>query len=361
MLRCRLVTLAGDIVSGNAWYGAGSLRVTRITDEDGEVSLSFSDIKGLKVLDRRVSALSGEFFDTRYLYDDLDRPVLVLPPSVCRDLEHGVSLDLSDSQVRARCFFYAYDRRGRVRSASMPGAAPSKTAYTPGGKPVLVQDGAIKASSKVVRTAYDPLGRRAFTALQHDDGSLFALADSICGLRSSTTFIASLSGEGALYGYRRPPHGSSISRDDVLSADYYDDYNFLRHFPQHADSLAFRSVNGRDPRGDVRLTFSTSGHLTGSARRVIPHSGSGPLLPSAFYYDERGRLVQSVAANHLGGYDRHSPLTLFRRPCPRLHPHSLIPGHAHNRRARLRLERGPRPLGRAHEGQRRSMDHPHRL
>ena len=304
MLRCRLVTLAGNIVSGNAWYDPGSLRVTRITDEDGEISLSFTDIRGLKVLDRRVSSLSGEFFDTRYLYDSLDRPVLVLPPSVCRDLERGVSLDLSDSQVRARCFSYAYDRRGRVRSASMPGAAPSKTAYTPGGKPVLVQDGALKASSRVVRTAYDPLGRRAFTAMQHDDGSLFALADSICGLRSSTTFIASLSGEGALYGYRRPPHGPSIARDDLLSADYYDDYNFLRHFPQHADSLAFSSVNGRDPRGDLRLTFSTAGHLTGSARRVIPHSGSGPLLPSAFYYDERGRLVQSVAANHLGGYDR---------------------------------------------------------
>ena len=64
------------------------------------------------------------------------------------------------------------------------------------------------------------------------------------------------------------------------------------------------SLNGRDPRGDVRLTFSTAGHLTGSARRVVPHSGSGPLLPSAFYYDERGRLVQSVAANypHLNPY-----------------------------------------------------------
>ena len=101
VLSCKYykVNSSGNLeIEGN--YRPASLYVTMQTDEDGNVSYVFTDMRGKQILTRQLS--DNISHDTYYIYDDLDNLRFVLSPMY----QQKADIDLYAYQ-------YRYDDRGR--------------------------------------------------------------------------------------------------------------------------------------------------------------------------------------------------------------------------------------------------------
>ena len=299
----RLCVKSGRLTVQGGWK-PGELRVTRVTDEDGERLLTFTDPRGRVVMERRVTS-GGERSDVRHHYDAHGRLWLSAPPYASRCLDGGVGIRLDHADGRALLYVYGYDSKGRASSVSVPGGGVTVTARTPEGLPALVRDGSLTAGGKAMRSVYDRLGRHLYTGLQPLSATAMDSCLLLDGVPSEARSLGSV--PGGVLGYTPAPalSGKTLAATDVLKVDYWDDYAWLTQpdYRAYADSLAYKAVPGMTPRGGERIA---RGKSTGGARRLIGPDGGGTLLPTACYYDSRGRLVQSVCRNSSGGYSRTS-------------------------------------------------------
>lgn len=82
----------------------------------------------------------------------------------------------------------------------------------------------------------------------------------------------------------------------LLTVCYYDNYDFISLLPdsvrQHLTFIPF---------SDIASPANARGLLTGT--RTYSLDGSGNYSVSVCYYDYRGREIQCLSSNHLGGYD----------------------------------------------------------
>ena len=83
---------------------------------------------------------------------------------------------------------------------------------------------------------------------------------------------------------------------------YYDDYSFIgqRGVPGE-NHMGFRPV-GNVTECHPTVKCRMAGRLTAVPKWTV--SDSTQFLATAYYYDSRGRMIQSVSANRLGGFDR---------------------------------------------------------
>ncbi len=307
---CRKAVMSGGKVKFSGTYPSGELRVTEVTDEDGNRAVSFADGRGQTILSRQIP-YGGTAADTYFVYDTKGQLILAMPPSVSALLSSGGEHSLDSPSIKQRCHQYAYDEWGRCVTTVTPGGI-RRMAATPSGNLSFSQDAVQAAGGKMLYTLYDGCGREVCRGLMELDGS--GTYESVCGTHSSNRTSYSDSASGILFGYAKTR--AIQNPDGVLSLEYYDDYRFLSRFPEAADSLGFLTVNGCSDRGDIQGSFfKTAGHRTGSVRRVIGEYGDSLMLVTAYYYDSRGRLVQQRCTNHLGGTDTESfRLTFDGRP-----------------------------------------------
>ena len=86
---------------------------------------------------------------------------------------------------------------------------------------------------------------------------------------------------------------------EFLLVNYYDDYSFIGTNGVPA-SLAYAAP----PSGyGVRYTGGSKGLLTGTVTARLDASGVAGYDYTAYYYDDRGRIVQTRSTNALGGTD----------------------------------------------------------
>ena len=129
----------GTLVTGGI-RTAGTLKVTRVTDEDGHVHYTFTDKLGKVLLERRVDG--NESFDTYYLYNDYGNLLYVLQPA------YQDSGDLSKHAFR-----YAYDYRQRCIKRQEPGAEPVVYEYDTADRLTFSQDGVLRTSTTRMTSA----------------------------------------------------------------------------------------------------------------------------------------------------------------------------------------------------------------
>ncbi|MDR0892039.1 MAG: DUF6443 domain-containing protein, partial [Mediterranea sp.] len=142
-------------------YPTGTLSVTKVTDEDGDVSLEFRNRSGLTVLARRIGE-RGERHDTYSLYDAFGRIQAVLPPLVASGIESGGD---TGEILRQYAYLYRYDPLGQPIAKKLPGADWIHYVYNKAGQPVFTQDGNQRARNPDEWTfsLSDPLGRQVLT------------------------------------------------------------------------------------------------------------------------------------------------------------------------------------------------------
>ena len=139
-------------------YPTGTLLVKEEIDEDGVTLQTYTDMRGLKVLERR--GKKGSWLDTRYIYNDYGELCYILPPAVSANK----SLKRTDSEMKYYAYWYDYDTRGNVTLRKLPGRDAIKYTYDPAGRLVFMQDGNMSAKGERVVYLYDRYGRKVVTA-----------------------------------------------------------------------------------------------------------------------------------------------------------------------------------------------------
>ena len=301
-LSCGLYLVSSDTsLIRSGVFPSGSLSIVKTTDEDGDVTLSFTDRLGRKVLERW---LDGDLrLDTHYVYDDLGLTRYVLTPEATAATSSDGTFGDSSAQIAGLAYVYKYDDKGRCSSKKLPGRSPVLYKYDNGDSPVFSQDGRMRERGEWMFSFRDALGREAVSGIW--PSSLTPDADGM-------TVIATYTGTASLGGYSVNIQTPAVGVP--LFVNYYDDHSFLENLQlSDADRLAL-SPDTLSAYG-VPVTGSDwhKGLHTGSAVRSVTDPES--VTVSAFYYDRRGRQIQSHHLEALGGRRHvHQSLTFTGKP-----------------------------------------------
>lgn len=281
-----------DSVTVSGYYSQDELFCNEVIDQDSLRSVTYTDKTGRLLLQTNYTdtsdAADETSTDTYYVYDDLDRLVWVISPEGAVQLAPGTTFRADSDFARKYCYVYTYDMRGRVAAKQLPGCAPVYMVYDCGDRLVMEQDGNMRAESKWRVYKYDDLGR---LSTEH----------FIVSTDSRDTHQASFDQ------YPQNPPAYSISEGRTLIARYAYDT------PAVPASLQFADVSGvtTDTAGRTLRDTRTKGLKTSEEIGIIRFDDSWRYLQRAYYYDYRGRVIQTVEQDPYGGLLRTSMLYDF--------------------------------------------------
>ena len=264
-VRLYRVSSDGGLVR-SGYYAAGRLEKTTVTDEDGLVTESFTDNDGKTVL--TVSLNGTDRLETYTVYDALGRVRWVLPPEASHRLGAG-----TDTTVLNRyAYRYDYDPRGLLIEKRLPGVDPVYYVYDGKDRAVLSQDGNQRSGNRWSYTLYDSRNRATET------GEVVLAGKTATQLRSEA---------GSSLDYL--PSGTRTALQYCL----YDSYTASPTVTPHA----FVATPGYATAYHPLVT----GQLTATKTRIL---GSDTWQTTTLYYDDLGRVIQTVGDNRLGGLSR---------------------------------------------------------
>ena len=271
------VSATGRLVKKGV-HAPGRLAVTVTTDEDGRQALSFANLFGEKVMERRVMG-DGEYADTYFVSDGHGDLRYMVPPMLAdavASAADGTEWDASDTEFARYAYCYEYNRAGKPTVKKLPGREAVEYVYDEGMRPVLWRDGNLRAAGK---WAYRILDAHMRPALEGEA----EMEDGVAAAFGGCTPTAKADSSKPLgYAVVGLPKGADLGEADL--ATYYDDYSFI------GDAEGFGSAPSS-------AHGSAKGRMTG--RRV-----NGRL--EACYYDLAGNLVATCAENRFGHVDTTS-------------------------------------------------------
>ena len=272
-------------VSRGGVVAPGSLSVKSVTDEDGLTLLTFTDMYGRTLLERR-HPVSGEDLDTYYVYDGLGRLSAVIPPALSK-------LDLSTENVDKYAYLYSYDANGNCIAKKLPGCGWIYYIYDKGNRLVFTQDAEYRKKGRWQFSFTDIHGRSCVTG--YCEGSISSLRQAV----SEQNVVAERHGNTSSPYMGYDVSGITLTNPVILSVSYYDDYGFI-------DSQV---PSGLRAKMRYRTEFSlakwdhVNGLLTGSAERVLGEDVTNDFMWSTCYYDRKGNLIQTHGTRADGGVD----------------------------------------------------------
>lgn len=298
--------------SGN--YAANQLYVTKITDEDENVSYEFKDKLGQVVLTRQIN---GTAHDTYYVYDDFGNLSYVLPPVLSDMITADGSV--AGASINTWGYYYKYDGRNRCIIKKIPGTEPIYYVYDKADRLIFTQDGEQRYKTPTAEWTFnipDAFGRTVLSGIctntvNHTADPLKSVVVKGTYNPSATTVAASYTITGVI-----------LTGTQILSANYYDNYKFCSLTGFSNTKLAYVANAAYGTRyGADAATVEHKGQLTGSA--VAQMGGSSDMLYSVLYYDNRRNLIQSRSTNHLGGTEIENIAYNFTgQPVKKLHTHT---------------------------------------
>ena len=251
-------------IADQGYYPANRLYRTQNTDEEGKVTVGFTDIQGRTVC--RKANTGSESLDTYYVYDDFGLLRAVLQPEY---QQSAVAADFA--------FLYRYDGRGRVIEKKVPGAGVVRMVYDIYDRLALSQDANQLARGVWGFTKYDAFNRPVMTG----ELTSSATRDSWQGtLNGSTAHHENPTTTGIGYTLTTT-QPTGISESNVLTVTHYDNYSFPK-----PSALDYQNTYSVTPLTNVKT------HPTGSRARML--NSGGDWLVSVTYYDAEYRPVQTV-------------------------------------------------------------------
>ncbi|WP_421898631.1 DUF6443 domain-containing protein [Marinoscillum sp.] len=292
--------IARDISDIPRFYLSGELTITEITDEQGNISQSCVDNRGLEIAKRAYNNDQGKWVTTYYVYDDFGRVRFIVPPAVSSKDNSSVSVNEGNGYL----FKYIYDSRGRLIKEKSPGSGWVYYCYDKWDRLVLSQDAVQRASPNANSWTfykYDKHNRLIMTGRKVLNTNPDAWWTNY-GKSAST--LAENRNAGSSYGYTTNLT-LPTSFSEVYSVYYYDDYLFIDYTNWDAEGIDFDYTNDFNiPTENLQV----KGLVTGSK---VKNLGDNTWLNTVVYYDNDYRQIQVVSENHLGGYDRISSKLSF--------------------------------------------------
>lgn len=285
-------------------YPANSLFVTKITDEDNNVSYEFKDKLGRIVLHRQI--VSPANADTYYIYDDFGNLVFVLPPEASvRFSGNGISYKIfgsttEDIAIVDMCYYYRYDERNRIKVKSTPGNN-EELVYDKADRLVMRQTKDVPTVDKKrgwIFYKYDALGRLILSGIYHgdDNGTVTDVNLRAANMENRfKTVVSKESPSDGTYGYTWNTFPTSPAQVTVTQIYYYDDYPSALNIS--GAGLGYTAKSGYGTQYS-----SAKGLQTGVRYRQL--DGTESWITTVYYYDANGNIIQEHSTNRLGGTDR---------------------------------------------------------
>ncbi|UOQ73450.1 hypothetical protein [Hymenobacter cellulosilyticus] len=207
-------------------------------------------------------------------------------------------------------FRYCYDDRGRLLAKQVPGTrGETQMVYDQLDRVILSQDASQRQRHQWSFTKYDDLGRPVITGLctrAARQDSLQAEANRTLTQYEQRTAASTNPQHYTLsQAYPQLSAQGRFTQYQVLTASYYDDYNFDNDPAGQPDATYDTQYNGQFggtvPTPDLRVT----GLVTRTCVRVleVAESATGAWLTTTSFYDAQGRPIQVRSANARGGED----------------------------------------------------------
>ena len=355
-------TNSADLTPQAGGYAAGELWGTQTTDEQvgpdgtGYRTTEWKDKLGQTVLKqveaKRVgtgTAARSRWLRTYYVSDDFGHLRAVLPPEAVKAMQANAWA--VNAAAEKFLYRYRYDGRGRVVAKQVPGTdGETWVVYNQLDQAVLTQDAAQRGRTEWSFVKYDALGRPVLTGLltrpTATQAALQMEADATAAqFEQRSDNAAGTYPQFYTTDQAYPRLGQQgFSAGQVLTATYYDDYNFDNDLVGTPD-VAY------DTQLDAQLTVApvsdprTTGQVTRTRTRVlgVAATASGAWLTATTFYDERARPVQVQRPQRTG--PGHQPARFHRQggekrgPAPRPQPAGRRP--ASGRDDGLRPRRPP--------------------
>ena len=306
-LICSYYFINGDNLVKQGNYAENSLTVTEIT-RDNKKSLEFKDVFGKVLLTR--SRLNNGFCDTYYVYDEQSCPRYVLSPVATEKMKSDGTYTPETPSVKQYAYVYRYDERKRCVEKRVPGCDWMYLVYDKADNLVLTQDGEQRKKNEWTFSKYDNRGRVIVTGIHKNASSRATLAalykEKLCKEEFNGNDI---SPSGPANGY------SAICLPNVdiewMTVNYYDTYSFLdlTALSTRKTALTYVPEAGYGTKfqndivyGGTTYDYSAKEKLSGTRSKLLDKSGRE--IVTVLYYDDKGRVIQTLSDNHLGGYDK---------------------------------------------------------
>ncbi|WP_345125078.1 DUF6443 domain-containing protein, partial [Hymenobacter antarcticus] len=313
--------------------GARGYRTIEWTDKQGQVvgrqveagrrrANVFGAVSvGEEVMERDDVPLLRRWLRTAYAYDDFGRlRYVVQPEGTKRLLPLAVPAGGTapwPAVVNAFLFHYRFDGRGRQIAKQVPGTdGETLVVFDQLDRPVLSQDAAQRTRREWSWTKYDALGRIILSGLvtRADTAgrvTMQAQADLATAPEAQYEERTAAAPQPQHYTTDRafPRLGQQgFGAGLVLTATYYDDYNFDNDAAGVADRDYDPRTDAAFPQGlaPVADALRTTGLSTRTMTRVLNKPDTDPgvdWLTTTTFYDERARPVQVQTGNARGGLD----------------------------------------------------------
>ncbi|MEL6652531.1 MAG: DUF6443 domain-containing protein, partial [Bacteroidota bacterium] len=299
-------------------YADHELLLTEVSNENGHRSLVFSDKAGRTVLERReVDGASSDtdpatWANTYYLYDHKGLIRHIIQPEGVNVLRSSNWNLQTPGILENQSFSYVYDGRHRVVEKRVPGADWIYMIYDSRDNLILTQDGNQRPTNQWSFLKYDPQERPIISGfftppVQKPREAMQAELDIFWASGTYELFEVRAADDNnndansGFMGYSRNRAYPGMHWANVIphSITYYDDYDFDRdgtpdftyqdnpeHFPNNQASERVR------------------GMVTGGYTWILnPEVGMPNYLTTISFYDEYGRVIQTRAQNHAGGWE----------------------------------------------------------
>ncbi|GHT60559.1 hypothetical protein AGMMS50239_09740 [Bacteroidia bacterium] len=291
-------------VQKSGYYAAGTLYVTKTTDEDNNVSYEFKDKLGQVLLHRKIA--DGKRYDTYYVYNDSGNLTTVLPPIASDNLKADQFYDFwgtyENTFLEAYATHYGYDSRNRMADRKKANTDVENFIYDRADRLVMHQTAAadIGFGRGWIFYKYDALGRVILSGTYHGDDNNTNVNQKAFNMRILFENNNILSVETAVnipsqyhYTWNVFPSLSSV---EVTQVNYYDNYDYA--------AAGYGNLSYQTKAGYGEQWSSAKGLLTGTRSRILGGNGTPEQwITTVYYYDYRGNIVQKRSTNQLGGYD----------------------------------------------------------
>lgn len=342
----RAGVISGYVVTGG-YYASGQLSIKSTKDEEGNEVREYTNKSGQVILKKvqATTAAASNLNDltgtnagwalTYYLYDDLGNLRYVMPPELSK-LIHAAAdtYAVTTTDLDTWAFQYKYDGRKRMSEKKVPGAGWVYMVYDKRDRLVLTQDanqraGAPNAVKYWTFTKYDELNRPILTGIK-DTTSAFPLTqaqmqgvvDAYYNNMGTTTWRKwgeSYVGNATnnVHGYSNKSYpvrtgaATEVDPNKYLTVTYYDNYDFrslwygtYTYLDENLSEVA--SYNGHSYGQPDVENLRVIGQVTGTKTKVLDGGVTGGYtwLKGITYYDDKYRMIQTIADNYKGGTDR---------------------------------------------------------
>jgi len=271
-------------LSISAYSGNAIFKTTTIDEQQKKIIL-YADKTG-KTLEEHVQYMgdgsqASHYLKTTYIYDYLGRLALIIPPKL-----YGVipnSTTIASSPYLTGIYQFKYDNQSRVVEKHIPDAGWEYMVYNRLGQLVLSQNARLRTENKWLFSKYDASGRVVASGALVNTDSRTTLQSSFDTYTESQQYEERF--VSSSYTDRSYPAGIVVNETNAMIINYYDDYAWKAN-----DTLNFV------PYKTAQYT-NVKGLLTGTA---VKRLDTGGWLRTAFYYDDKNRLIQTQAENRFG-------------------------------------------------------------